>query len=276
MKLSGSRLSRSRGCPIRFKDQVALITGAGRGIGKATAEAVAQEGAAVALIARSSKEIDELALVLTSQNCKALAVQADISQPDSVHAAIKRVIDTLGRIDVLVTCAAAGPAAGPSESLSLSGWKGVIDTDLTGTFLTCQAAGEVMLERGYGRIINVSSFHVMGTYPERVAYVAAKTGVVGVTQALAVEWGGRGLTVNSVAPGPIRTPRTTWFLSQNPANAAGMIGRTPTGRLGEPSEVAAAILFLASREAGHINGQTLVIDGGWTKNAWWGQHPWKG
>ena len=263
-------------CPIRFKEQAVLITGAGRGIGKATAEAFAQEGAAVALMARSSKDIDELAKVLTSEGHKAVAIQADITHPESVQEAVRRVVEAFGHLAILVTCAAAGPAAGPSESLSLVDWKNVIDTDLTGTFISCQAASRPMLERGYGRIVNVSSFHVIGTYPERTAYVTAKTGVVGMTQALAVEWGGRGITVNSVAPGPIRTPRTSWFLSQNPANEAGMIGRTPTGRLGEPSEVAAAILFLASREAAHINGQTIAIDGGWTKNAWWGQHPWKG
>lgn len=227
-------------------------------------------------MARSTKETEELAATLSSQNKSAMPLKADIVDPDSVHGAVQRVLEAWGRLDVLVTCAAAGPAAGPSESLSLSDWKSVIDTDLSGTFVTCQAAGKAMLERGYGRIVNTSSFHVVGTYPQRAAYVAAKAGVVGMTEALAVEWGGRGVTVNSVAPGPIRTPRTSWFLSQNPANETGMIGRTPTGRLGEPSEVAALILFLASREAGHINGQTIVIDGGWTKNAWWGQHPWKG
>jgi len=227
-------------------------------------------------VARSTKETEELAATLSSQNKSAMPLKADIVDPDSVHGAVQRVLEAWGRLDVLVTCAAAGPAAGPSESLSLSDWKSVIDTDLSGTFVTCQAAGKAMLERGYGRIVNTSSFHVVGTYPQRAAYVAAKAGVVGMTEALAVEWGGRGVTVNSVAPGPIRTPRTSWFLSQNPANETGMIGRTPTGRLGEPSEVAALILFLASREAGHINGQTIVIDGGWTKNAWWGQHPWKG
>ena len=84
------------------------------------------------------------------------------------------------------------------------------------------------------------------------------------------------MTVNAIAPGPIRTPRTNWFLSKDPANEAGMIGRTPTGRLGEPDEVAATILFLCSKLAGHINGQTIVIDGGWTKSAWWGSLPWQG
>jgi NAD(P)-dependent dehydrogenase (short-subunit alcohol dehydrogenase family) len=130
-----------------------------------------------------------------------------------------------------------------------------------------------MLAHGKGRIVNLASFHVVGTYPQRTAYVAAKMGVVGLTQALAVEWGGRGITVNAVAPGPIRTPRTSWFLEQDPANERGMIGRTPTGRLGEIADVVDPILFLVSDHARHISGQTVVIDGGWTKNAWWGRHP---
>jgi NAD(P)-dependent dehydrogenase (short-subunit alcohol dehydrogenase family) len=175
-----------------------------------------------------------------------------------------------------VTCAAAGPTAGPSEQLAEEEWRRVIETDLTGVFLTCRAAGRQMIEQRYGRIVNMSSFHVVGTYPERAAYVAAKAGVVGLTQALAVEWGGRGVTVNAVAPGPIRTPRTSWFLAQDPANEAGMIGRTPTGRVGELDDVTAVIRFLCSPQARHVTGQTVVVDGGWTRNAWWGSHPWKG
>jgi NAD(P)-dependent dehydrogenase (short-subunit alcohol dehydrogenase family) len=252
---------------------VALVSGAGRGIGRATAEAFGREGASVVLAARGAEEIRDLAAQIQAAGGRALPIQADINDPGSIERLIRQTVDAFGRLDALVTCAAAGPAAGPSEDLALASWRTVIDADLTGTFLTCQAAGRVMLGQRYGRIVNLSSFHVIGTYPQRAAYVAAKAGVVGLTQALAVEWGGRGITVNSVAPGPIRTKRTEWFLSQDPANEAGMIGRTPNGRIGEPSEVAALILFLCSTEAGHVNGQTITIDGGWTKNAWWGTHP---
>jgi NAD(P)-dependent dehydrogenase (short-subunit alcohol dehydrogenase family) len=228
------------------------------------------------LVAKTPKEISDLAAQLALRGSKASALPIDITRPEDVEKMAQYVRETCGRIDVLVTCAAAGPIAGPTETLPLREWQKVVDTDLTGTFLTCQAIGCLMLEQGYGRIVNIASFHAIATYPQRAAYAAAKSGVIGLTQALAVEWGGRGITVNAVAPGPIRTSRTAWFLVQDRRNEPSMIGRTPTGRLGEPEEVAATILFLASREARHVNGQTVVVDGGWTKNAWWGQHPWRG
>lgn len=259
-----------------FEQQVILVSGAGRGIGKATAEAFASRGAAVVLVARQAAEIEEMARTFTENGGAALAHTADVTSAESLESLMQSIVRTFGRLDGLVTCAAADPVSGPSEQMALKEWQRVIDVDLTGTFLTCQAAARLMLARGYGRIVNLSSFHVTATYPQRSAYVAAKAGVVGLTQALAVEWGGRGVTVNSVAPGPILTPRTGWFLSQDPKNQQGMIGRTPTGRLGTVDEVAGPILFLCSKEAGHVNGQTLTVDGGWTKNAWWGTHPWQG
>ncbi len=259
-----------------FEGQVVLVTGAGSGIGKATAEAFGAQGATVVLVARSHEKIHAVAEGISKNGGSAMAVEADVASADALTLVADKIENAFSRLDILVTCAAAQPASGPSETLPFGNWQQVMDIDLTGTFLSCQAAGRMMLEKGYGRIVNVASFHVTATYPERTAYVAAKAGVVGMTEALAVEWGGRGITVNAVAPGPILTPRTQWFLSQDPKNEQGMIGRTPTGRLGTVEEVAATILFLCSREAGHVNGQTITIDGGWTKNAWWGQHPWKG
>lgn len=262
--------------PTSSKQQVILVSGAGRGIGKATAEALVTRGDAVVLVARQSTEIQKMARNFTENGGRALAKTVDVTSVDSLESLMQDIIENFGRLDGLVTCAAADPASGPSEQLSLKDWQRVIDIDLTGTFLTCQAAARVMLPERYGRIVNLASFHVTATYPERAAYVAAKAGVVGLTQALAVEWGGRGVTVNAIAPGPILTPRTNWFLSRDPKNEQGMIGRTPTGRLGTVDEVAAPILFLCTKEAGHVNGQTITVDGGWTKNAWWGTHPWQG
>ena len=259
-----------------FEGQVVLVTGAGSGIGKATAEAFGVQGATVVLVARHQEKIDKIAGDISRNGGAAKALKADVTSADALSEVIESIERDYHRLDMLVTCAAAQPASGPSETLPSVDWQQVMDIDLTGTFLSCQAAGRMMLPQGYGRIVNVASFHVMATYPQRTAYVAAKAGVVGMTEALAVEWGGRGITVNAVAPGPILTPRTQWFLSQDPKNKQGMIGRTPTGRLGTVEEVAATIMFLCSKNAGHISGQTITIDGGWTKNAWWGQHPYKG
>lgn len=259
----------------RFHERAALITGAGSGIGRAAAEALASEGAFVGLVARHSEKVEDVASLIRSAGGKAVVLLGDVGNVDDLARIVPKFVEQAGRLDALVTCAAAGPAAGPTESLKLEDWQRVIDVDLTGVFLSCQAAARQMLSQGYGRIVNLASFHVIGTYPQRAAYVAAKSGVVGLTQALAVEWGGRGIVVNAVAPGPIRTPRTSWFLSQDPSNEAGMIGRTPTGRVGELDDVVEVVLFLASAGARHVNGQTIVVDGGWTKNAWWGTHPWR-
>jgi NAD(P)-dependent dehydrogenase (short-subunit alcohol dehydrogenase family) len=260
----------------QLKGQCAIVTGAGSGIGAASAAVLAAEGASVVALARHIEHVEEVCSAIRGTGGIALALEADVCSSASLDAAVESALAEFGRVDVLVTCAAAGPAAGPSEDLDPDAWRMVIDTDLTGVFLSCRAAGRPMLERGYGRIVNMASFHVVATYPERAAYVAAKAGVVGLTEALAVEWGGRGVTVNAVAPGPVRTPRTSWFLAQDPANEAGMIGRTPTGKLGEIEDITAVIRFLCSPAARHVTAQTVVVDGGWTKNAWWGRHPWKG
>ena len=129
-----------------------------------------------------------------------------------------------------------------------------------------------MVRQKYGRIVNFTSFHNVATYPYRAGYNTVKSGVEGLSRALAVEWGHYGVTVNTVAPGPILTPRTEWFLGQDPANLAGMLSRTPNTRIGELGDVSSMVAYLVSSEARHINGQQIVIDGGWTKNAWWGNH----
>lgn len=251
----------------------ALVTGAGSGIGNSVANALAAAGALVTLVGRRQDVLEAAANEIAERGGEARVAVADVGDAAAIDRAAAASDEASRGLSILVTCAAGPAAAGPSETLSAESWRGIIDTDLTGVFYACQAAGRRMLARGYGRIVNLASFHVVATYPQRAAYVAAKAGVVGLTQALAVEWGGRGVVVNAVAPGPIRTPRTSWFLSQDPENEHGMVGRTPTGRLGQLDDVVAPILFLASDEARHVSGQTLVVDGAWTKNAWWGRHP---
>jgi gluconate 5-dehydrogenase len=214
-----------------LKKKLVIITGAGRGIGKAVSETLASSGYACILIARNPKEIKHVEKKIKKTNGVAFSKICDTTDYSSVQKTVKEIILKHGNIYGLVTCAASSPAVGPSDDLQLTEWNKVIQTDLTGTFITCQIIGKNMIKSKIGRIINISSFHSIATYPERVAYASAKNGVIGLTKALAVEWGKDNITVNAISPGPIKTPRTNWFLKQDPENEALMISRTPIGRL---------------------------------------------
>ncbi len=253
-------------------DNVVVITGAGSGIGAATAEWLFKSNAKVVLIGKAETNVKKNAQRLDPEGHRTRYFACDVADEKLLQNVREAILKSWGKIDILITCAAAPGSAGKTEELRYEEWRSVISTDLDGVFLACKVFGSAMIESRYGRIVNLTSFHDVATYPHRAAYNAAKSGVRGLTRALAVEWGCFGITVNAVAPGPIRTPRTSGFLSQSPDVETGMLGRTPNVRIGETDEVAALIAFLASKEAGHINGQQIVIDGGWTKCAWWGQH----
>lgn len=257
---------------IDLKKRVVAITGAGSGIGASVAKTLFHLNANVALIARSEEKVKKVAEGLDSSLEKVNYYVCDVRSETSLIEVREKILQRMNNIDILVTCAAAPGASSKTEELGFEDWKQVLSTDLDGVFLSCKVFGSNMIKNRYGRIINLTSFHTIATYPNRAAYNAAKSGVEGLTRALAVEWGKYGITVNAVAPGPVRTPRTSGFLAQDPNNEAGMIGRTPNAMIGEPEDVAALVAFLVSNEARHINGQQIVIDGGWTKSAWWGTY----
>lgn len=252
--------------------RVAVITGGSGAIGQSVATQLYNQGAHVILVGRSVDKLAQASKLIDPTQQRSSFYACDVTDEGNLCATYHEILQTHSRVDILVTCAAASAAAQSLQNTSLENWRSVLAIDLDGVFLTCKVFGSAMIEQKYGRIVNLTSFHNVATYPYRTLYNAAKSGVEGLSRALAVEWGHYGITVNTVAPGPIVTPRTQWFLSQDTTNEAGMLGRTPNKRIGELADVSSIVAFLVSSEAKHINGQQIVVDGGWTKNAWWGMH----
>lgn len=237
--------------------RTALVTGAASGIGAAIAVAFANKGARVALVDRALDTARERAAALEG----AEAFGCDVTDPDSVAQTIAAVHSAFGRIDILVNSAGIVDLA-PAEEIGLEAWRRTLDINLTGSFLVAQAVGRVMIAQGNGRIINLASQAGSVAIEGHVAYCASKSGVIGMTKTLALEWGRHGITVNSISPTVVMTElgRKAW---EGPKGEA-MKGLIPVGRFAEPEEIAAAAVFLASDAAAMINGADLLVDGGYT------------
>lgn len=258
-------MSEARATAGSLRDRVALITGATGGIGRAITEAFAREGAHLALLDTRSPE--PLAATLAATGVRALSFKADVTRQADVIDAVTRTVAALGRLDILVNVAGV-VSFGAAADLAEAEWDRVIDINLKGTFLACQAAIEPMRARGFGRIINLGS--VIGKNggnarpwvdateqraSSNVAYGVSKAGVHALTSFLAKELAPAGITVNAIAPGPIASPMTTNL----PASLKALI---PVGRMGEAEDVAAAAVFLAGAGAGFITGEVLDVNGG--------------
>jgi NAD(P)-dependent dehydrogenase (short-subunit alcohol dehydrogenase family) len=248
----------------RLAGKVAIITGAGRGIGRGIAVGFAREGARVVLSGRTESQLREVADEIGDN---ALVMTGDVRDPDSVRALTEHTVEHFGKLDVLVNNAGI-TAVRPTEDLPLEEWQRIIDTNLTGPFLCAQAAGRVMLPQGNGSIINIASLTSKVGLPMRAAYGASKGGIMALTQSLAVEWGPRGLRVNAIAPGYIRTALQDDLVRRGLFPSDRIVARTPARRMGTPEDVASAAVFLASDEANWVNGETFVVDGGWLANGW--------
>jgi 3-oxoacyl-[acyl-carrier protein] reductase len=241
-----------------LKDRVALVTGASQGIGRATALALAQAGARVAAAARNVEKLAGVVAEIAAAGGEALAVSMDVADADQVKSGFRQTVEKFGKIDILVNNAAI-TRDGLALRMKAEDWDAVLRTNLTGAHLCAQQAMSLMIRARYGRIINVTSVVAETGNPGQVNYVAAKAGLIGLTRALALEIASRNITVNAVAPGFVVSPMTD-SLPQNVKDA--LLARVPLGRMGCDVEIAAAIVFLASEEAGYITGAVLDVNGG--------------
>lgn len=243
--------------------KVVIVTGGGRGLGRAISERFAAEGAHVVLTGRTRQTLDEAASAIAAAGGSARAFPGDVAREADVEALCADVLETFGRIDVLVNNAGINPWYKTAQDTSLDEWRAVIDTNLTGVFLTCKHAGRAMQAAGSGSIVNVTSVAGRVGLARTTAYCAAKGGVEMLTRQLALEWAREGVRVNAVAPAYFETDLTEG-LRNNPSLAGKVTNRTPMSRFGHPGELAGACLFLASPAASYITGASLAVDGGWT------------
>lgn len=246
-----------------LEGRTALVTGAARGLGRAISLALAHAGADVALGLRDPATGGDLADEITAMGRRVLPLAMDVRDLAQVRSAVHDAAAKLGRLDILVNNAGLGPA-NPAEDVTEADFDLTFDVNVKGTFFVTQAAGRVMIGQGYGRIVNLSSQAGLVALPTESVYCASKAAVSHLTKCLAVEWGTHGITVNAVAPTFIQTPGTEADLA-DPAFRADTIERIAgLHRIGEPMDVAGAVVFLASPAAALITGTTLLVDGGWT------------
>jgi len=242
--------------------QVALVTGAARGIGRACALALAHAGADVALGLRDAKTGGDLAKEIEAMGRRVLRLQMDMSRLGEIQTAVEAAVAQFGRLDILVNNAGVAPE-NLAENVREKDFDLTLAVNLKGTFFASQAAGRVMIKQRHGRIINLGSQAGFVALPTESIYCMTKAAISHLTRCLAVEWGQYDITVNAVAPTFIRTPGTEECLA-NDAFRADVLSRIALGRIGEPMEVAAAVVYLASPAASLVTGTTLLIDGGWT------------
>jgi NAD(P)-dependent dehydrogenase (short-subunit alcohol dehydrogenase family) len=251
----------------RVEARVAVVTGAGRGIGRRIALVLAERGYAVAAndLSTPGDTLGELGQV----GVEALAIPGDVSDEETVREISHNVIECFGRVDVLVNNAGIS-AIVPAEQMTLAGWQRALAVNLTGPFLMSRELGGEMLRRGSGSIVNVSSVAGLLGISDRAAYNASKHGLIGLTRTLAAEWGGRGVRVNAVCPGWVKTEMDQEDQSSGGYTDEDIEGRTPMGRFAAPEDIARAVAFLTDPEqSAYVNGHALSVDGGWYGDGSW-------
>jgi NAD(P)-dependent dehydrogenase (short-subunit alcohol dehydrogenase family) len=245
---------------LDLSGRVAVVVGGTSGIGRAIALGLAEAGADVVVSGRRAELIDTVAKEIEAKGRKSLRQPADVADRASLETLRDRVVAELGKVDILVNSAGTTKRR-PTLDVPEDEWNMIMETNLTGTLRACQVFGRHMVDRGYGRIINIASLSSFVALFEVAAYAASKAAVASLTKSLAIEWSSRGVTVNAIAPGVFRTDLNTALLDGTDRGREFLL-RTPMKRFGKVEELAGAAVFLASDAASFVNGEVLAVDGG--------------
>jgi NAD(P)-dependent dehydrogenase (short-subunit alcohol dehydrogenase family) len=245
---------------LNLSDKIAVVTGGTSGIGRALSLGLAEAGAHVIATARREQQVDETAQEIESRGHQTLRCVSDVCDRASLVHLLVAVLERFGQVDILINCAGRIKRT-PTLTMPEDEWNAILDTNLTGTLRACQVFGKPMLERGYGRIVNITSLNSFVALNEVAAYAASKAGVTSLTRSLAIEWSKKGVNVNAIAPGVFRTDLNAQLLDSTPRGQE-LLMRTPMGRFGKTEELIGAAIYLSSEAASFVTGQTLVVDGG--------------
>jgi NAD(P)-dependent dehydrogenase (short-subunit alcohol dehydrogenase family) len=259
-------LSKTRASSLKglLDSKVAIITGASRGIGAATARVFSEAGTSVVLAARTEKQISQLADEINSIGGEALSIPTDVGDPASVDNLVKQTIDKFGKLDIAFNNAGEGHMPKPLADIALEDFDNTIRVQLRGVFLSMKYEIPAMLQNNGGSIVNMSSTAGLQGVPVIASYVAGKHGIIGLTKTAALDYAAQNIRVNCIAPGPILTERLQQVRDQTP-----IINAVPVGRIGQPAEVAYLVAWLSSDLAGYITGATIPIDGGRLTGSYW-------
>ncbi len=243
-----------------LEGKTAVVIGGTSGIGHTLSLGLADAGSDVIASARRQEHVDETATEIERRGRKTLRLCSDVCNRASLEQLLAASLQRFGKVDILINCAGTIKRT-PTLTVPEEEWTDVVNTNLTGTLRACQIFGKHMLERGYGRIINIASLNSFVALNEVAAYAASKAGVVSLTRSLAVEWSKKGITANAIAPGVFRTALNADLLDSTPRGQE-LLMRTPIGRFGRTEELVGAAVYLCSDAASYVSGHTLVVDGG--------------